>query len=413
MRTYIEASQVLDGTGTHYTDGAVLVEDNKIQQVGPSEDVNAEAADETLILGDQTVLPGLIDTHTHISNDGAVDRTRYLLLSSPAERTADTIKHARDTINAGVTTIRDVGSPMDIPMVVREKITAGDFVGPRILTAGRGITATGGHGKDGIPWDLADVDAVDAGRKGRIANGVPEIKRAVREQLQKEADLIKVWATGGIIDPEEQAMTMEFSQEELNAIVAEADRHNVPVASHAHNPRGIIASVEAGVDTIEHGMYMDEESIEAMAENDVTLVSTLSIMKKLSMSDDVPPHYHKNAARALEHHESMLLEARKSGVPLAMGTDAGSSTYPHGENAFELQCYVEAGLDPVDVIQISTSESAAAIGLGDTTGTLAESYAADVIAVDGDPTSDIGILCDPANVGFVMANGKIVKNLYT
>lgn len=405
MSTYISADRILTGNGEEYSDGAVLIEEGTVTAVGPVEDVSANGVDEEYHFPDHTVLPGLIDAHTHFASLGDADRAGYTIGSTTADRVIHTIENARRTIDAGITTIRDVGSPGNVPMVVRDAIASGSLDGPRVVTCGQGLTATGGHGyplpshvsSDGVPLN------------GYRADGVDEVRKGVRTQLERGADAIKVWATGGVIDPEGEIETLEYSQEELDAIVSEANRHNVHVAAHAHPPNGIQACVEAGVRSIEHGMYIDDASIEAMADNGVFLVSTLSVMHTLKNYPNVPEYYRTNTAAAIEHHVSKLPEAVKAGVPLAMGTDVGAPTYDHGGNAAELKYLVEAGLEPEAVIEIATRQTAELLEFDDL-GVLTEGFKADLIAVRGNPTRDIEVLTKPGNVEFVMIDGDAVKD---
>lgn len=405
MRIRIQGDSVISGDGSVYDDGAVLIENDRIVDVGLDEEVSKSDVDQEYSLAGHTVMPGLIDVHTHIGSVGDPDRMGYTLKNSPSQRVIDTIENARKTVEAGITTIRDVGTPNDIAMTVRDAIADGLFPGPRIFACGEGLTSTGGHG-DELAWHLAD--SYDDGRKGRLVSGVADAKLAVREQLQRGADGIKVWATGGVIDPEGEIDSVEFSQAELDAIVEEADRHNVHVCSHAHPPSGIKASVEAGVRSIEHGMFINEESARLMAENDVYLVSTLSVMKKLTNNPNVPEYYRTNTREAIDHHTEMLPIVDDLGVRFAMGTDAGAPTYPHGENAMELECLVDAGLDPLRAIEISTRQSAELLEIDDL-GILDEGYKADIIAVEGDPIDDISLITDPENVVLVIADGSVVK----
>jgi imidazolonepropionase-like amidohydrolase len=408
MKTYISANLLITGDGEGYKDGALLIEDGTILDVGPAESVSSEGADRTYDFSEETVMPGLIDAHTHFSSFGDADREGYTVGSSTADRVLHTIENARETIDNGITTIRDVGSPGDIPMVVRDAIADGIVRGPRVVTCGQGLTATGGHGYPLPPHIVGDNIPLN----GYRADGVDEVITGVRTQLERTADAIKVWATGGVIDPDGEIDTLEYSQEELNAIVAEADRHNVHVAAHAHPPSGIQACVEAGVRSIEHGMYIDDASIKAMAENNVYLVSTLSVMHNLKNHPNVPDYYRTNTESAIEHHVSKLPDAVEAGVPLAMGTDAGAPTYAHGGNADELRYLVEAGLDASKVIEIATRQTAELLEFDDL-GVLRPEYKADIIAVKGNPLRDIDVLTESSNILFVMSDGQVMKSKNT
>lgn len=406
MQVYIEAGQVITADGTVYDDGAVRIEDRAITAIGPSEDVDSEGVEGQYSLPDHTLMPGIVDAHTHLSSTGNPDVSADDLLRSISKKTLDAVNSARTTVEAGVTTVRDVGSALDVAMNVRDEVTVGKVPGPRIVACGQGLTATGGHA-DVSPWHI-DTDNVDG--QGQIANGVSEVRTAVREQLERDADAIKVWATGGVIDPEGEIDTIEYSQEELDAIVAEAERHNVHVAAHAHPPSGILACVDAGVRSIEHGMYMDDASIEAMAENDVYLTLTMAVMQTLITSDAVPEYYKTNTEEAVDYRRSKLQDAQDAGVKFVMGTDAGAPTLPHGENTLELECMVDAGLDPLEAIEISTRQTAELLELDDKIGVLQEGFEADLIAVHGDPLDDITVLRDSENIDLVTVGGREMKN---
>lgn len=406
MQGYIEAGQVITADGTVYDDGAVRIDGTQIRAVGPQEDVDSDDIDYQYELPDHTLMPGIIDVHTHLSSTGNPDVTADDLLRSVSKKTVDAVANARSTIEAEVTAVRDVGSALDVAMSVRDDVDAGRIPGPRIVACGQGLTATGGHA-DVSPWHI-DTENVDG--QGRVANGVSEVRAAVREQLERDADAIKVWATGGVIDPEGEIDTLEYSQEELNAIVGEADRHNVHVAAHAHRPNGILACVEAGVRSIEHGMYMDDESIKAMAKNDAYLTLTMAVMQTLITSDSVPEYYKTNTEAAVEYRRSKIQDALDAGVKFVMGTDAGAPTLPHGENTLELECMVDAGIDPLEAIEIATRQSAELLGLGETVGVLRDGFEADLIAVDGDPLADVKVLRDSGNIDLVMVGGNVMKN---
>lgn len=401
MRTSRTASTVITGDGDVIQDGGVLVEDDRIVQVGPAADLETDDVDDERSFPGGTLMPGLVDAHTHLTTNGGDDLASDVLPRSPAAITLDGVRNAARTVRAGVTTIRDAGGPADIPMVLRDAIRDGQFPGPRILACGEGI---GGTGNRGIirPWHQ---EAPPPGRIATQADGPDEATRAVRTQVSRDADAIKVFASGGVFGPAHKVRRLEYAPAELRAIVEEADRHGLRVACHAHPERAIIAAAEAGVASVEHGMYLTEDAIETMVRQGTYLVSTLSQMELLATREEVPAEYRENARAALDRHTSMLPRARDAGVDLAMGSDAGSPYHPHGENARELTCYADVGFDPLEVIEIATRRTADLLGLGDEVGVLAPGYAADVIAVDGDPTADLGCLLDPTNVSSVLVDG--------
>lgn len=407
MKTLYNANCVITGNGSKIQNGSVVVEGNKITRLGPEKDVEVKNPDLVFDLQDHTILPGLIDSHVHLTLNGGKNPGVDMTNRSQTQIVLDTIKNCRKTIDSGVTTVRDLGSPYDIPMAIRDEVEFGTFRGPRIVAGGQAITATGGHGEvaDG-PWHLPSMG--NCRKIGRAADGVPEVKKAVREQLQRGADCIKVIVSGGVADG--TYGVLEYSSEELSAIVSEASRHGVDVASHAHSPEAIAASVNAGVCSVEHGTFIDNESINTLARSNVYLVSTLSIMHAISNHSEVPEQDRRLSKQAVEHHKQKVLDAHEAGVSLAMGTDAGGKALPHGRNPLELKMLVDAGLDPMDAINISTHQSASMIGLGHEIGVLEQGYAADLIAVKGDPVDSIDVLQDSDNIDLVVKSGEIMKN---
>lgn len=401
----LTADQIVTADG-EIENGAVLVDDGVITAVGSQTDIDQSAC-ESVSLEGYTLLPGLIDGHVHITgppvDTGAVED---LTGNSTAEVTVRAIENARRTVEAGVTTIRDLGSPNDVAMTLREAIAAGTFDGPRVLTSGQGLTATAGHG-DLVPWHVdsfLETEAGNIGSKGLVADGPTGVRRAVRRQAKLGADLIKVWATDGTGD-RGGGRILSFSPAELEAIVDEATRLDLPVAAHAHGAQAIKVCVEAGVRSIEHGMYMDEEAVDVMAESGTYLTFTYATMEEMAYGE---AYGYDSTKQALEHQRSMLSYARERGVNFAMGTDAGTVT-ANGENGVELEHLVDRGFDPLEAIEICTAGSAAMLGL-DSVGRLEAGYTADLIAVRGDPLTDVSVLQDPDRIDLVMRDGRELKN---
>jgi imidazolonepropionase-like amidohydrolase len=405
VRTRLTADRLVTADGPVYADGAaLLVESDTIVAAGPAEDVPTAAVDETYSLPGHTLLPGLVDGHVHLGTAAHPDIVEDTLRVSPAERTLRAVENARATVTAGITTVRDLASLDDTAIAVRDAVERGAVAGPRIVAAGNGIHPTAGHGSK-TPWYWPD--AIDDNGRWRVADGVTEVRTAVREQIQLDADLIKVWATGGVIDPE-GIDVLDYSRAEVDALVDEAARHGRPVAAHAHAPDAIQTLVDSGVRSIEHGTYMERESIDHMAANDVAVTLTRSTIESITELDGVPPHYSEHAEQALERQASQLAYADDRGV-LAMGTDTGAVGQHHGDNAEELVHMVDHGVDPLDAIRISTRDTAAVLGLGDVTGRLRPGYAADIVAVDGDPTDDVSLLADDDAISLVVADGRFVR----
>jgi len=402
---YLLADRVVTGDSVH-DDGAVLVRNGRIEAVGPADEVPTDA-DVMRSLDGYTVLPGLIDAHVHITGPPPrTDTVADLFRHSPAEVTVRTIQNARETIRAGVTTVRDLGSPNDVAMTVRDAIAEGTIDGPRILTAGQGLTSTDGHG-DLVPWHVKEhltADSGTLGSKGLVVDGESDLRTAVRRQAALGADLIKVWATDGIND-RGGGTRLSYSPAEIEAIVDEADRHDLPVAAHAYSSEAIEVCVRAGVRSIEHGHFMDEAAIDLLADRGVFLTFTFAAFHSLTTAEC---YDNETPQEALEHQRSMLPLAREYGVNFAMGTDAGT-VVANGANGVELKHMCDAGFDPLEAIRIATEDTAALLGL-DSVGQLESGYAADLIAVEGDPLSDVRLLEDAGRIDLVIKEGVEIKN---
>jgi imidazolonepropionase-like amidohydrolase len=396
-------ARVIDGTGRAPLERAsVRVADGRIAEMvseGGAPDAGLEAA---VDLGGRTLMPGLIDAHAHLSSDisrspgfgpppalhGELPRPRelgYFVLA----------KTARVLLAAGVTTVRDVGSYDDEAIALREAVRLGIVEGPRILSCGRIISAT-------APGGAIFTTMY------READGPDDMRKAVREQLRRGADYVKLMATGArsvlAEDPEPAQMTAA----ELAAIVDEAHRLGVRVAAHVEGLAGARLAVLQGVDTIEHGLSLHREPalLAAMAERGIVLVPTLSTFHDLAerFTDDFAPALVEQAKRQLEQAYATLAAARDAGVALAMGHDSG----PPGENAIELVRMVDGGLPALDGVRAATSGSATALGLGSKLGTVTAGAVADLLVIDGDPLADIRMLCDPERIWMVVQGGKVV-----
>lgn len=406
MSIYIEAGRLISDEGL-LTDGAIRVENGTITAVGSTEDVSSADTDREYILPDHTVLPGLIDTHVHLGTVADEDIVRDTLFSaSPSERAIQAIKNARTTVEAGITTVRDLSTYKDTAITVGNEIQEGTFKGPRVFACGNGLLPTGGHGVK-TPWYLPE-SVNDTGR-WYVADGIKEVREGVRKQVQMGADLIKVWSSSGTLDPE-GAGSLKYSHEELNALVEEASRHDLPVAADAMNPEAIKACVDAGVHTIEHGLLMNEDSVDKMLSEDVYLTLTREINALFTENESVEEFVRESTQRALDQQDEVLPYAIENDLKILMGTDAGAIGLHHGENAKEIVRMAELGLEPMEAIEASTSLPAEMLGIDDSVGTLREDYVADVIAMEGDPTTDINLFEDSENVSLVLARGDVVKD---
>jgi len=398
----IHAGRLLDvKTGKTLANQTIVIEGDKIASVGPSMPLPAGA--QVIDLSNATVLPGLIDAHTHLTMPTSFGYSR-LAISVPREALYGA-RNARVTLDAGFTTVRNVGASGFTDVALRDAINAGDVPGPRMLVSGPALSITGGHCDNNLlPFEY---HATNEG----VADGVEAVQHKTREIIKYGADLIKICATGGVLSHGDNPQTSQFTLEEMKAIVADAHRLGRKVAAHAHGAEGIRWASEAGVDSIEHGSYIDDAAIAVMKKNGTYLVPTLYLgdwflenaekmgtpAELIAKGREVMPAARKNVARAFA-----------AGVKVGFGTDA--AVYPHGLNAHEFAVMVKLGLTPLQAIQAATLNDADLLGWSDKVGTIEAGKWADIVAVDGDPLADVTTL---ERVKFVMKGGEVVKNLYS
>lgn len=391
---------VIDGVSDEpIRGGVVLIKGGRIHRV--SRRARVPKGYRVVDASGQTILPGLIDAHVHLCLNGEVHYEGVLLKDPPALMAVKAVAYARRLLEIGYTTVRDMGAPARVVISLREAIASGIVPGPRILAPGRVITATGGHA-DFLPLGLKKDDGL-----GRVADGPWEVRRAVREQLKARADFIKFCATGGVLDPQTEPGVQEYSEEEMRALIAEAHRAGKRVAAHAQGTEGIKAALRAGVDTIEHGIFLDEEAVDLMRERGVHFVPTLAAPHNLLRYGEgagLPPYALRKAKEVREAHIESFKLALETGVAIAAGTDAGTPFNRHGDNALELELMVQHGMTPLEAVKAATSRAAAALGLEEV-GSLEEGKIADVLLVQGDPLEDIGILRDRERISLVLKGG--------
>jgi imidazolonepropionase-like amidohydrolase len=402
-RIVIHAGHVLDvKSGKMLADQVLVIEDGKIAGSGAAAEMKAPADAIRVELPNATVLPGLIDAHTHLTMDPKFGYDR-LALSVPRQ-TLTGAKNARLTLLAGFTTVRNVGADGFSDVALRDAINAGDVPGPRMLVSGPAMGITGGHCDNNmLP---TEYHAVGDG----VADGIAAVQHKVRENIKYGADLIKICATGGVLSLGDNPQTSQYSLEEMKAIVADAHRLGRKVAAHAHGAEGIRWAAEAGVDSIEHGSYIDDAAIAVMKEHGTYLVPTLYLgdwMFDNAEATHLPAPLLAKAHEVIPAARKNIAHAFDSGVKVAFGTDA--AVYPHGMNAHEFALMVKLGLTPLQAIQAATVNAADLLGWSGKVGTLEAGAWADIVAVDGDPIKDVTTL---EHVKFVMKGGEVVKNEY-
>jgi imidazolonepropionase-like amidohydrolase len=400
----LKAGRLIDvRNGRVLTDQAILIEGDRIVEVGPAATIagHTPAGARVIDLGGATLLPGLIDCHTHLTGDPGHLGYQSLGISVPRQALYGA-KNAKLTLEAGFTTVRNVGASGYTDIALRDSINAGDLPGPRIVASGPALGTTGSHADNSL---LAPEYKVPS--EG-IADGVPALMQRTRETIKYGADVIKIVATGGVLSKGDSPGAEQFSDEEIRAIVTEAHRLGRKVAAHAHGASGIKQAVLAGVDSIEHGSFIDEECIRLMKEKGTYLVPTLYL------GDWLPQNYQKIGLPefAVEKMKVVIPAARenisrafKSGVRVAFGTDA--AVYPHGSNGHEFAVMVKLGLSPMQAIQSATINAADLLGWSGRVGSIEAGRYADIVAVTGDPATDVTIL---ERVDFVMKGGQVIKD---
>lgn len=392
----VRAARLLDVVaGELRTPGVVVVEGERIRAVNPA---SLPAGAPVIDLGSATLLPGLMDMHTHLTYDLDAESFHRSVRETAADAALRGARNARLTLEAGFTTVRNVGAAEFADVALGRAIDAGFLPGPRIFSAGHGLGITGGHcDTTGLRPGL-----LERGPESGVANGADEIRTAVRYQIKHGARLIKTCATAGVLSFTAEVGTQQYSDEELRVLVAEARRLGVRVAAHAHGTEGILAAVRAGVASIEHGSMLTDEAIAAMIEHGTYLVPTTHLADVIRL-DILPPVIRAKAEYVLPQAKQNLERAIRAGVKIAFGTDAG--VFPHGENAREFAALVARGMSPLEALRAATLYAADLLGVDDR-GVLAPGRLADIVAVPGNPLEDIRAT---ERVLFVMKGGRVYK----
>ncbi|NBB16727.1 amidohydrolase family protein [Caulobacter sp. SLTY] len=404
--TYVQAGRLLadPASGKVETQKTLVIQDGKVLRVenGYTSAPGAKVVD----LKDSFVLPGLIDSHVHITSQNGPAGALERYTKTKSDLALDGANYAGITLRAGFTTVADLGAPNEVIFALRGAIASGKVAGARLIAAGDSVSVHGGHGDDanGVPEGYVHLF-----RGSSVCSGADDCRRATREQVRAGADIIKITATGGVLSPTAAGLAQQFSEDEIEAIVEAAHSMGRKVTAHAHGGDGINTFLKAGGDSIEHGTYLDAESIKLFKSSGAWLVPTLLAGDFVAREAAKPDTWMVPAvkAKALEAGPKMLDMARRAhtgGVKIAFGTDSGVS--PHGQNAQEFALLVKAGMSPLDAIRAATVWAAEHLGLSGLVGSLTAGKAADIVAVKGDPLADVTVL---ERVSFVMKGGVVYR----
>lgn len=409
VKTYkvLKGGKLIDGLGNMpIKDSVVVLKNGLIEDVGQEGivEIPSEEYAEFYDIRGKTIMPGLIDTHTHIQL--SKDEKEFDLLKQTVPlKSIKAYRNAKITLESGFTTMRDLGAENLVDLGVRDAINDGVLIGPRILASGYKIMPTG-----------ADfmIYPPEISIEGRFTMDSPdEIRKAVRELLAMGVDIIKIMATGRTFRKSSSPNAYALSLEEAKIAVIEAHNQNVKVSAHAHGAKGVKIALEAGCDTLEHGTILDDDDVEFMARNDIYLIPTLSYGKRVEyfgMESGLPEYSVRKAIASRQNRLISFSKALKGGVPIAMGSDAGMPFINHGENAFEIEQLVEAGMTPMQAIVASTYTAAKALGLADSVGTIEKNKIADILILNDDPLKDIKVLQNKSAITALFKDGRIIIN---
>lgn len=406
QQTYIHAGFLFDGTGSDFQNNmTILIEDGVILELQRGFQ-NPGPEDQLIDLSDRVVMPGLIDLHVHL--EGETNPNRYIetFTLESEDRAFRSVSYAEKTLMAGFTTVRDLGGT-GVNTSLRDAINSGFVSGPRIISVGKSLATTGGHADPTNSFRRSDM-----GRPGPdqgVVNGVEAAREAVRQQYKNGADHIKITATGGVLSVAKSGQNPQFMKDELEAIIQTANDYDMHVAAHAHGKEGMLRAVLAGVKTIEHGTYMDEEVMQAMVERGTYYVPTISAGKFVAEMAEVEGYYPQLVEPKAREIGPLIQDtfgrAYAYGVNIAFGTDAG--VFYHGDNAKEFGFMVEAGMPEAEALLSATQTASIVLGMEGQIGSIETGKYADLIAVEGNPLQNIAILED---VKFVMKEGVVYKN---
>jgi len=405
QKTYIWCGTLIDGISNEPKKSmTIVVEKNKITAVQTGYSSPGQG-DKSIDLKTKTVTPGWIDMHVHFESETKKGAVADKFIENPADVAFQSIKYATITLMAGFTTVRDLGGS-GVNVSLRNAINKGMVVGPRMFTAGKSIATTGGHADptNGYRKDLMG----DPGPKEGVINGPEDAYKAVRQRYKEGSDLIKITATGGVLSQAKDGANPQFTEEEVKAIVTAAKDYGYKVSAHAHGAEGIKRAIRGGVNSIEHGTFMDDEGMELMKKYGAWLVPTITAGKATADSAKIPGYYTDivtpKALATGPQVQATFANAYKAGVKIAFGTDAG--VFQHGKNWMEFGYMIEAGMPAMEAIKAATINAADLLGQKDKLGSIEVGKTADVVAVDGDPLTDSTVF---GKVVFVMKDGVVYK----
>lgn len=382
-KIFFKGAVLINGTGTlPIQNSGLLVEDNKILKIGDLKEFELEETTEVVDLSGKVIMPGMINCHVHVTMEPT---DSSMSLKSNARVALEAAENIKKYLKSGVTYVRDMGAPNYIDIDIRNAVKEGLIDGTRLLVSGKVVTMTGGHG-----W-----------QHGRECDGVDEVRKAAREQLKAGADLVKIMATGGVMTPGVEPGSPQLSKEEIEAAVIEAHNAGKKTASHAQGEAGIKNAVLAGIDSIEHGIFLTDEIIEMMLERGTYLVPTLAAPYFIIENGEeagIPAFMVEKSKRVGEFHIRSFQKAKEAGVKIAMGTDGGTPFNLHTKSAFELKLMVEHGMTPMEAIIASTKSAAELLGIDKNYGTLEKGKAADFIVLKENPLTNIETLLDVQQV---------------
>jgi imidazolonepropionase-like amidohydrolase len=404
--TLIHAGRLIDGvSGAPRERVTVVIDGDRIRSIDSGFTV-AGAGDQVIDLSSATVLPGLMDMHVHLTQEHSRRSELDSIKKSEADRAFDSVVYAERTLLAGFTTVRNLGDSFNVSIALRRAIAEGEVKGPRVFTSGRSIGTRGGHAD--ATNSFGPFLGSDDPRLNTVCNSADSCREAVRKRYQDGADSIKITATGGVLSIAKSGTAPQFTDEELQAVIATAHDYGMKVAAHAHGNEGMLRAVRAGIDSIEHGTFMDDETIRLMKEKGTHYVPTISAGRWVYEKAQDPDYFNALVRpKALEvgpQIQETFAKAWKAGLTIMFGTDCGVCA--HGTNAKEFSYMTEAGMPVVDAIRSATIIPARYLGIDDNLGSVEAGKLADIIAVPGDPIADVHVL---ERVSFVMKEGVIYK----